>query len=265
MPTMHAAARAYAASGWPVFPIASGDKTPATRSGFKDATTNPETIDRWWSRDANFNVAVACGAAGLVVIDVDDRAALQVLKRADKYPPATLSSVTPSGGLHYFYLAPAWPVRNTAGRVPGFGRLNGVDIRGDGGYVVLPPSFTAVGNYDWVTGRKEPVPCPDWLRDPDPTPLAPVPQTNRHTIYGVKALEGILGELAVARDGGRNDTLNRCSYRVGQLVAGGVLDRDDALAQLELVAHRIGLDDTEVEKTIRSGYASGFDHPRGPR
>ena len=76
-PTMLAAALAYAARGWPVFPLKPRDKVPAIPkteggSGFYDATTDPAVIRRWWERWPDANVGLATGAAaGFVVLDVD--------------------------------------------------------------------------------------------------------------------------------------------------------------------------------------------------
>ena len=64
-------ALAYARRGWPVFPCQSGQKVPATRHGFRDATTDEQQITGWFSRDPGLNVAIATGAPGPDVLDVD--------------------------------------------------------------------------------------------------------------------------------------------------------------------------------------------------
>jgi hypothetical protein len=65
-------ALAYAARGWPVFPCQAGQKTPATAHGHLDATTDPEQITAWFTRHPQWNVAIATGAPGPDVLDVDD-------------------------------------------------------------------------------------------------------------------------------------------------------------------------------------------------
>lgn len=70
---MLAAALRYAAAGWPVFPCQPGAKAPLTPNGFKNATTDPAIIAAWWSRSPRANVAVATGAPGPDVLDVDTK------------------------------------------------------------------------------------------------------------------------------------------------------------------------------------------------
>ena len=65
-------ALAYAARGWPVFPCQVGQKTPATAHGHLDATTDPEQITAWFTRNPPWNLAIATGAPGPDVLDVDD-------------------------------------------------------------------------------------------------------------------------------------------------------------------------------------------------
>ncbi|CAN5633336.1 hypothetical protein BH20ACT23_BH20ACT23_01980 [soil metagenome] len=155
-----AAALDYAAHGWAVFPvhgIADGEcscgasdcsspgKHPLTRRGVKDATTQSEVVSRWWSRWPRANVALATGSAsGVVVIDVDPphgERSLKSLSDAGYELPQTLAVRTGSGGLHFYYAAPDSPLGNSAGRLPGIAlELPGVDLRADGGYVVVPLS-----------------------------------------------------------------------------------------------------------------------------
>jgi hypothetical protein len=89
----------------------------------------------------------------------------------------------------------------------------------------------------------------------------PPASDQRGTQYGLAGLESELGRLATGPRGQRNDTLVRANYRAGQLVAGGQLD---AHASLHAVAARIGLDETEIERTVCSGLTSGAPDPRRP-
>ena len=70
-PSLLDAARAYAARGWPVFPLVPRDKRPLTQHGVKDATTDPAQLERWWRAHPAANIGLDCGGAGLVVIDID--------------------------------------------------------------------------------------------------------------------------------------------------------------------------------------------------
>jgi hypothetical protein len=138
-----AAALEYAESGWRVFPIKPGRKQPPlTRHGFKNATTDPESVRRLWGRFPTANIGVATGN-GLAVIDVDSRNGGEV----DPSWPATLTARTPSGGVHLFY-AVSERVKNSASRL-----ARGVDVRGDGGYVVVAPSAVDDVEYEWIDIR----------------------------------------------------------------------------------------------------------------
>jgi Bifunctional DNA primase/polymerase, N-terminal len=150
-------ARAYAARGWPVFPCKPGSKAPDTTHGFLDATTNPLIIAAWWSIRPDRNVAIATGAPGPDVLDIDVKpggtgfAALNRLKRAGLVTGASALIRTRSGGLHLYFTGSSQ--RN--GSIPG----HRVDFRGRGGYVVAPPSFAAAddtgpaGRYELLEER----------------------------------------------------------------------------------------------------------------
>jgi hypothetical protein len=162
----------YAARGWNVFPINAGEKTPATAHGLLDATTDPDTIRSWWKDMPDASVGIRCGSAsGLVVLDVDPahggEDSLRDLEAKHGPLPATLEAATGGGGLHLFFRHPGRPVRNSAGTLG-----KGLDLRGDGGYVVAPPSIHPSGKrYAWLgAGRLEA--APEWILEP--------PAKNRH-------------------------------------------------------------------------------------
>jgi Bifunctional DNA primase/polymerase, N-terminal len=132
------AAMQYARSGWPVFPCKPESKEPATAHGFRDATTDMAQVERFWSRRPEMNVAVATGGNGPDVLDVDvahgklGYQSLHTAIRAGLVPPPIVRVATPSGGMHLYYRGDAQ--RN--GSLP----AHGLDFRGNGGYVVAPPS-----------------------------------------------------------------------------------------------------------------------------
>lgn len=142
------AATAYAEAGWHVFPCRPRGKTPLTPRGFKDATTDPTTIKQWWADTPDANIGVATGTiSGIWVVDIDGEPGAQSLRslaRTGQELPLTLSSGT-GHGTHLFYAVPhGTVVRSKAGVWPG------VDIRGDGGYVIVPPSIHPTGRrYRW--------------------------------------------------------------------------------------------------------------------
>jgi hypothetical protein len=143
-----ASALRYARADWPVFPCIPGEKIPATRHGFLDATTDPDKITWWWSRNPDRNVAIATGAPGPDVLDVDVRqegngfAALNRLHREGLLDGATAYIRTPSSGLHAYF----------AGSEQGNGRLARyhLDFRSKGGYVVAPPSDANGRRYELI-------------------------------------------------------------------------------------------------------------------
>lgn len=147
--------------GWPVLPLASGTKEPATRHGHRDATTDREQIARWWSRGA-YGIGVACTRIVVVDIDVRDgrrgRESLAELEREYGAMPSTWIARTPSGGTHYYYAAPADRVVHRACRI-----REGLDVLGLGGYVVAPPTATGEGTYAWVDDAAGLAPCPEWI------------------------------------------------------------------------------------------------------
>jgi Bifunctional DNA primase/polymerase, N-terminal len=141
--SLGAAALDYAAAGWRVFPIKPGQKKPPlTRHGFKNATTDRELVRRLWTRFPTANIGVATGN-GLAVIDVDRRNGGELRPEW----PVTLTARTPSGGVHFFYSVTE-RVRNSAGRM-----AQGVDVRGDGGYVLVAPSVVDGVTYEWIDVR----------------------------------------------------------------------------------------------------------------
>jgi hypothetical protein len=143
-----AAALWYAQADWPVFPCIPGEKVPATKHGFLDATTDPDKITWWWARNPERNVAIATGLPGPDVLDVDVRedgtgfAALNRLHRDGLLGGASAYVRTPSGGLHAYF----------AGSQQGNGRLphHHLDFRSKGGYVVAPPSQVNGAPYELV-------------------------------------------------------------------------------------------------------------------
>lgn len=152
------AALEHAGCGFEVLPVRSRAKAPLTRHGLHDATRDEATIQGWWAKWPSAGVAITCGeASGLVVLDVDPpagEASLAALEDQHYKLPPTLEARTPRGGRHlYFSLVPGQAVRNSAGKLG-----PGLDVRGEGGYVLAPPTPC----YAWVRKCK-PEPLPEWL------------------------------------------------------------------------------------------------------
>ena len=239
--TTAAAALAYAAAGWPVFPCKPDQKAPDTAHGFKDATTEPAVIRAWWSADGRRNVAIATGAPGPDVLDVDVKpdgsgfAAFNRLKRAGLLTGARALVRTPSGGLHAYY----------AGTCQPSGRLvrDFLDFKASGGYVLAPPSVVGGRPYELLDHRGGADGRLDWqavsrLLEPPTPPARP---------RGRSA--GDLGKLAAwvaaLKEGNRNGGLFWAACRATEA---GHDDLDDLVA----AAVTAGLAEAEARRTVAS-------------
>lgn len=281
-----AAALHYAANGWPVLPVAgmagercscrrdceSPAKHPLTRHGVHDSTTDSRRIRQWWGHWPGANVGVATGtASGVAVVDVDvhsgGRRALDALRTAGWDLPPTLMAFSGGGGFHLFYGLPADArIGNTVGRLPGASLvLPGIDLRGDGGYVVVAPSLHRSGHhYRWSAPAAELAPLPLWLLRQRPIAAAAstVDRVRAATPYGAAALAEEVFAVRRLVAGVRNDGLNRAAFCLGQLVGGGELPEDAVHAVLLTAALSIGLGEVEANRTIRSGLSAGEQVPR---
>ena len=277
-----ASALAAAGLGWCVFPCAPGAKRPALSQNWQDlATTDAGRIRSWWARQP-YNVGIACGPSGLVVIDLDvahdaqagldgpvsGADALERLCRAhgERYPGGTYTVDTPSGGSHLYFTAPSAPVRNSAGRL---GPL--IDVRADGGYVVGDGSRIGARVYA-ARGGVLPLalPLPTWIARllteqpplPETTRPLPVPDRAQGRAYALTAFREETRRVAQAPVGTRNDALNRAAFNLGQLVAAGLIPPLPVMTGLAEAAARAGLPQDEARRTIRSGMAAGARKPR---
>ncbi len=273
----------YGARGWLVLPCKPGGKTPLTAHGLKDATSDAEQIRQWWARwpDANIGIATGTGS-GLVAVDVDGKdgeETLELVEGVHGELPETVKAITGGDGWHYLYAHPGVEMRNTAGRLG-----TGIDTRGDGGYIIVPPSVHPSGRrYEWVTGP-DAVPLatlPGWMVEtlqaapgaPRERQTAPV-SANGHrcppttqgpiTAYAAKVLDERKAEVAHAPAGTRNDRLNQAAFRLGQLVEGGQMGRGFVTEELIGAALSVGLPETEARRTIESGLDAGARQPQYP-
>ena len=142
------AAAWYASVGISVFPCVAGGKRPATRNGFKDATTDVERVAAWWSATPDANIGLPTGAM-FDVVDLDGPAgivAFHDMLDAGGFDEPILAKARTPHGWHYY--VPATGDGNRAGL------LTKVDYRGTGGYVLAPPSRLADGSYRWIPGEQ---------------------------------------------------------------------------------------------------------------
>ncbi|MFF5155385.1 bifunctional DNA primase/polymerase [Streptomyces sp. NPDC000348] len=272
--------------GWRVFPLRPGSKVPALhgektctgtgpcaaghRKWEQRATTDPDRIRAAWSR-APFNVGIATGPSGLVVVDLDtpehkgssdapDGAATfaALCERAGHAVPDTYRTRTASGGTHLYFTAPhGVQLPNTAGTV-----ADAVDTRAWGGYVVAAGSTLPAGQYEALSGSVT-APLPGWLLTIlQPAPARPTGPFRRPAVDGsraaVAALEAECAVVAAAPDGLRNTTLNRSAFKVGRFVAWGDLPRNVAEDAFQAAGEAVGLTAAECRTTIRSALDSSL-------
>lgn len=155
MTALKTAALAYAKAGWPIFPCAEDDKFPLTKNGVKDATTNAKQIEAWWAQHPNANIGLHAGAASYLVLDYDPGCDMDKVAKQFELPPTMLVSKTPRNGQHEYFLLPAGAeVPPSASKV-----APRVDVRSHHSYVLLPPSKTKDGPYEWLDqGKAAPAP-----------------------------------------------------------------------------------------------------------
>lgn len=164
MATLREAALKYARAGRPVLPLAPGGKVPLIPggAGVKDATTDLETIERWWHREPRANIGLAC-SSDFFALDIDAHKggpeSLHTLELEHGALPETLTQATPTTGLHRAMRAPEGTrLRNAVAFAPG------LDIRCQGGYIVASPSIVGGGRYRWIN-RAHVAQAPAWLVD----------------------------------------------------------------------------------------------------
>jgi Bifunctional DNA primase/polymerase, N-terminal len=270
--TLARAALALAAGGWAIFPVQPRGKLPLTEHGFHDATRDLETIRRWWRRWPDANIGVPMGRVahgGCFVLDVDGpeaRARLAELEQEHGRLRPTLTVTTGrfDGGEHRWFTTHA-TIASTKTRL-GCTRL---EVKGEGGYVIAPPSVHPTGAlYRWAT-KLPAAEAPAWLVEL----LTPKPRPARPTLpaafvagtcsrYGQAALNHETSDVATTIEGGRNNRLYMAAARLGELVAGGELDENLVRARLHEAAAAAGLGRAEAELTIISGLKRGFLTPR---
>jgi Bifunctional DNA primase/polymerase, N-terminal len=237
-------ALAFAAQGWPVFPCLPGQKIPATPHGYLDATTDQRQITRWFTRHPDWNLAIATGAPGPDVLDVDEHGeagngygAFNRLVRAGLTAGASAYVATPSGGLHAYFTGTGQRNRHLPG--------HHLDFRSAGGYVVAPPSkiggrpyelvkkLDGHGSLDWakVTQLLE----PRKEQRPEPRPVSNGGDLDRLADWVARQAEG-----------NRNEGLFWAANRA--------LDADRAadLSPLAAAARQAGLEDREISRTLDS-------------
>ncbi|MDP9818486.1 hypothetical protein J3R04_004456 [Spirilliplanes yamanashiensis] len=235
------------------------------RRGVHAATTEPETLRRWWSRWPTANIGLRTGVK-FDVCDIDDAAAWHhltaLLQRHAPHGPLAATG----RGWHLWFAATGAGSRAAI--------LGGVDWRGRDATVVVPPSLHATGvRYRWLRRPTHPPPpCPPALlaivRRLPAMDLAPAGTVTHRGAYAAAALLAETQRVRSARPplagrpGNRNDSLNRAAFNLGQLVAADLLDEDTVRARLTEAALLTALPPAEIRRTLASGLTAGKRHPR---
>ncbi|MDE0880011.1 MAG: phage/plasmid primase, P4 family, partial [Sphingomonas bacterium] len=296
-------------------------KAPYTGNGLKDATTDEQRIRAWWGQHPDAMIGLPTGVNGCIVIDFDPRIEEEVdagtgevvgqrewtldQLKADIEAqlgcamPVTLTSRTPSGGVHVWYRQPddgGAPLRNR-GVLP-----DHVDARGLGGYVIGPPSRcldgslsgSAEGEYRWIERRgdwrddaaieaapaalitrlratKAEIAAIDGIETASPAaPRRATPADRERAVdddvrkYALAALDGECRAIREAPSGRRNAQLNTSALKIASLAAAGAIEERFARLAVESAARdNPGKDDdAALMATVNSGWTAGISSPR---
>jgi Bifunctional DNA primase/polymerase, N-terminal/Primase C terminal 1 (PriCT-1) len=248
------AALAWARRGKPVFPCKPGGKDPLTKRGHIDATTDPRKIHMWWKRWPNANIAVPTGErSGVLVVDVDHPAGLDALEAEHGRLPETRTHSTGSGGMHYLFEYPdSAEIRNSAGKL-----AEGLDVRGEGGYTIVPPSRTTQP-YE-VLDTLPLAALPAWLRE-----IITEPKRTTDKVRSITTATSIGVDGPPILEGGRDDTLARIAGRLHD----GTRSLEDLAGELlEINTQRCEppLPDQQVVKVARSIHGREPCRPGRPK
>jgi Bifunctional DNA primase/polymerase, N-terminal len=248
----------YAGRGWPVFPCRPGKKTPATVHGHLDASADPDQVYAWFGRDPELNLAIATGAPGIDVLDIDQHGnagdgfpALAQLESAGLLDRVIATVRTPSGGLHFYFTGS----HQRTGHLPACH----VDFLSRGGYVLAPPSQIGGTPYQHVTSLARHGEL-DWqaaVRVLQPTrqrtPAQRTPQEHRQAQDS--QIDRLARWVAAQPQGNRNNGLYWAANRALET------SRAADLSPLAAAARQSGLTEPEITATLESARRTTQAHP----
>lgn len=252
---------------YPIFPCGM-NKQPLTKHGFKDASIDPKTISAMFTPFPGARIGMPTGrASGIFVVDIDTKngpEAVDWMMHNDLHNQ-TKCVRTQSGGYHLWYRMPETELRNTASRL-----VRGVDTRGEGGYVLIPPSDGYCEFNDAPVAD-----LPDWILEALQRPSRTAEQSTtttpstRHieggTPYGLEALARECDAIRFAGDGTKHTALNKAAYSIGGLVASGELEQSLALSDLRSALADIQSacrDFKAAQRTLERSFRDGLLQPR---
>ncbi len=253
-------------TSWPIFPV-SQNKVPCIKGGCHAASSDFDTIAAWGIEFPNANYALATGhVSGVVVVDCDGAEGIQnfadFMARITFDMPDTLMAESGGGGRHFFFKHPGAKIKTRPlriGRAPGTGKANylgNVDIRGDGGSIILPPAIHKSGRrYKWLNSKPMqifPIVLLPYCTDIDKPEDLRRPK-NYRTKDVAEAIVKHLNAAALAGEGERNHVLNRSAFIVGKIAREAGEDPYDFENDLIAAGMAAGLQRHEARATVRSG------------
>ena len=263
------AALDYASKARPIFPVGSNKKPLISKEeggrGYLDATIDEATIRGWWERWPNAGIATPTGPDWFV-LDVDDEEALDRLIAEHGPLPPTVGVVTPRPGRHVYLRG---EVTNSNGALP-----KGIHVRGQGGYVLLPPSPHENGVYQWRTAPDEvPIaPAPEWLMGLLSPPASgaappvegPIPDHRRNTtltsLAGTMRRRGLhedaIAAALLATNADRcvpplsEAEVRKIAHSVSRYEHEGVIEAEDVAAEQFAIGQRGGADNGSEPEAV---------------
>jgi hypothetical protein len=252
-------ALSYERAGLSVVPARLVGKRPLVAwKPWQQTPADPDQLRIWWKRWPKANIAIITGAvSGLVVVDVDPAysgpATLAAMEADHLLLDRSAAVETPSGGRHYWMRHPGGRLSNSNKAIRDrYGA--GVDIRGDGGLVLAPPSVRVAGCYSWRVGGPATIPqMPGWLVEllrPPPSPRRPTRPVDPASLLAAGRLAALEYKVRTAPEGNRNDMLYWAGRRLREMVDRGA--PKDWAKILEQAAVDAGLEKDEIAETIAS-------------
>jgi hypothetical protein len=259
--------------GRKVFPVAAGSKNPLVKWRSSDpASSELDQINRWYIRWGNTNWGLATGVdSGVFVVDIDSKEGYDWVVShglTDTYSVKTGGN-TPeklSYGYHFYFQHPGAgiAIKNSAKDLS-----PGVDVRGDGGYVLIPPSVTELPYY--VANQREVAVAPQWLIDRITKSEAQIAADSNSELsiqdreHGANIYRKACREYPETPDGQWNNELNKLGGLAGRMVASGCFDEDYALTlALDCGAAYVQDNRKAFLATWRSGFKWGLQSPWVP-
>lgn len=261
--------------GLPIIPLVARGKKPAMTGWKENPFTDVRAAREYFTQNPDANYGIVTGEqSNIVALDIDGEQGRRSLRKFVKEVgklPNTVRVETPNGQ-HAYYRYPGGNIRNSVGKLG-----PGIDVRADGGYVVGPGSIHPSGGvYEYKDGFalgelpiarmpkrliKKLKATPRAAEHPVSVSVPPA-LTPRVKAYCERALELELLHIRNAPIHRRNNTLNRSSFRIGQLMPYQQLDLSATRQQLADAAKASGLSSDEAIATIESGMKAGISQPR---